>query len=569
MRILKANGVILDIDDETAIGIDYQAYDFKKAGDIKVNVSNTFTIPATAKNLKIFGFAGRAYSYENATYAKILIDYYIRNTQYITKGVARLEKIEGGRINLFVAERPEFIDQMKTVELNTFLSNWFNNAFTNTTFATFQEFVDAYRLGHNSLLMPLMVGNLALYEDVNGRKPEGIGIYTGTGFENRIAMSVKDDNLNSIAIGGHFLVEIRALIEYIEIYFQVDLKSGIEKDYSIYNDPILDQLIIPVRNILYATPEGGYNLTFINSIPGYYNFRPQDDVVPYQGLTVYDLFSTTLKILGYAIEPLEDGGYEVVRLDMINQIQSETGDLLPGYMADKFPETSFMPNIEGYGVNNLIKMKPYAEGGELLGAKTSVSANKNLDETKDLFKIDAYIPPFLFYDNAFVPNMSASESFKNITFFKKTTLYKEARVIGRCSVTALGEVILPAGLYADMMVPEVYTVASEYQFLDNILGTPETRKIKRWVNSSMLKGFRKLAPYYVREFGAWYFVNKISNFNPEKSNEPVEFELIRLPWVRVPNLPIKEVDATEEWILANGIWNDSGIWIDTETWNDN
>lgn len=23
------------------------------------------------------------------------------------------------------------------------------------------------------------------------------------------------------------------------------------------------------------------------------------------------------------------------------------------------------------------------------------------------------------------------------------------------------------------------------------------------------------------------------------------------------------------WILGTGVWNDSGIWIDTETWNDN
>jgi len=84
----------------------------------------------------------------------------------------------------------------------------------------------------------------------------------------------------------------------------------------------------------------------------------------------------------------------------------------------------------------------------------------------------------------------------------------------------------------------------------------------------MMEGFRKLAIYYVREFGAWYFVNKISNFNPDKSNEPVEFELIKMPWARYPELPNKEIISTDEWILENGIWNDSGIWIDTEIWID-
>lgn len=26
--------------------------------------------------------------------------------------------------------------------------------------------------------------------------------------------------------------------------------------------------------------------------------------------------------------------------------------------------------------------------------------------------------------------------------------------------------------------------------------------------------------------------------------------------------------ASAEWILAEDLWNDNGVWIDTETWND-
>lgn len=29
------------------------------------------------------------------------------------------------------------------------------------------------------------------------------------------------------------------------------------------------------------------------------------------------------------------------------------------------------------------------------------------------------------------------------------------------------------------------------------------------------------------------------------------------------------IPAVDVWILADGTWNDNGIWIDTETWNDN
>lgn len=578
MRILKANGHILDIDDDTAIGIDYQAYDFKKAGDIKVNVSNTFNIPATVKNLKIFGFAGRSYSYENATFTRILVDYYIRNEQYITKGVARIEKIEKGRIHLFVAERPEFIDEMKTTPLNTFLSSWFFNAFDNYDFSTFNAFVDAYANGRNGIVMPLMNGNLSLFQDVLGKTPEKIGYWDGTQTKSTIAMAVQDDAAGLMGLGGHFSVFLKPLFDYIETYFNVDLNSLSPKDYNIFADSLLNELFIPVRNISYSTPNGNHSLSF-GITNHYYRFIPHDDLVPYDGLTVYDFFTTALKLLGYALEPLDDGTYEVVRLDLINLIKS--ADYLPGFMAKGYQEETFIPNIQGYGINNYIKMKPYSDGGEFLGAKESVSANKNLDEKKDLFKVDAYIPPFLSFLSNYVPDMAADDSFKNITFFKKTTNTATCRVVGRYQVAAQssfsfpvdttfsGELVAPAEDYeTTLMIPEVYTVASEYNFLDNILATPETRIVKRWVNSSMMKGFRKLAPYYVREFGAWYFVNKISNFNPEKSKEPVKFELIRLPWVRMPGLPEQEIESTDEWILADGTWADPNIWIDTEQWND-
>ena len=35
---------------------------------------------------------------------------------------------------------------------------------------------------------------------------------------------------------------------------------------------------------------------------------------------------------------------------------------------------------------------------------------------------------------------------------------------------------------------------------------------------------------------------------------------------------IKDFDSVapvEVWIMADGTWNDLGVWIDTETWNDN
>ena len=55
MRLLYINNQLADIDEETAIGIDFQAYDLKDPAKRKLNTSNSFTIPKTANNLNILG----------------------------------------------------------------------------------------------------------------------------------------------------------------------------------------------------------------------------------------------------------------------------------------------------------------------------------------------------------------------------------------------------------------------------------------------------------------------------------------------------------------------------------
>ena len=55
MRLLKINGFDVDIDDSTAIGVTLQAYDIKDPSKRKTNITNSFTIPITSNNNKIFG----------------------------------------------------------------------------------------------------------------------------------------------------------------------------------------------------------------------------------------------------------------------------------------------------------------------------------------------------------------------------------------------------------------------------------------------------------------------------------------------------------------------------------
>lgn len=587
MRILKINGKIADIDEKTAIGIDLQAYDFKEPGQLKVNVSNTFSIPATAHNRLLLGNAGSPSRVNSVVYEKISVDYQVRNTLYITNGAARITSIKGGRINLYVAQRPGFIDEMKAMDLTSFIKNWFDNSFANPNFSTFSGFLSSYRDGSNGVIMPAMIGNHADLPDSDDRVVEYIGYFDGTTVKNEITLSIQNDNEGYVSIGGHFCVYVEQLLKHIEQYFGVDLSSSLNASYNIFKDNVMKALFIPARNITIFTGANEYRLAWIN-VGGFYRFMPHTDLKPYDGLTVYDFFITTLRLLGCGVELMDSGKFELVRLDNINSIATKS-DLLPG-----LPESDFHTNMEytpaadGYGQQNIIKMAPAKDMNEYTGARFIQSNNYNTEPKKDLFTVDAFVPMLYSQGGQFVPDMRNEETYAKITYMRSTGNLLPFTVNGRYRVTTEGDfAFYPRwvntsrleGKYVlsdpnltweiSLYTPEVYTVASEYNFLDGVVNSPESYKIKRWVTASQLEGFRKIAPYYVPELGRWVFVNKIKGFNPEKSKAPVEFELIKLPWVRMPQLPQKPIEVTDAWILESGFWDDGGIWKDSEFWIDN
>lgn len=587
MRILKINGKIADIDEKTAIGIDLQAYDFKEPGQLKVNVSNTFSIPATAHNRLLLGNAGSPHRVDNTIYQRINIDYQVRNTLYIKQGAARITSIKGGRINLFVAQRPGFIDEMKAMSFNSFIRNWFDNVLTNNSYTTFQAFVDAYRGGTNGVIMPALIGNHADVPDADGRVVEYIGYFDGTNLKNEITLSIQNDNKGYISIGGHFCVYVERLFKYIEEYFAVDFNSQLAASYNLFTDNVFKSLFIPARNISVFTGVDNYRLAWLTE-GGFFKFMPHSDLSPYNGVTVYDFFITTLKLLGYGVELLDNGSYEMVRLDKISTVLTKS-DLLPGLLESEIDENiEYIPAAEGYGKENIIKMSPSSGINEFTGARFIYSNNENTEVRKELFKLDAFIPLLFEQSSQFVPDMRAEETFAKITYMRSSGNLLPFTVNGRYRVTTEGDfegfprwvntqrfegkyIIDDPELQAtaQLYTPEIYTVASEYDFLDGVVNSPESYKIKRWVTASQLEGFRKIAPYYVPELGRWVFVNKIKGFNPEKSKAPVEFELIKLPWVRMPQLPAKPVEISDRWILETGYWDDGGIWKDSEFWIDN
>ena len=147
MRLLRINGEIADIDEDTAIGIDLQAYDFKDPGKLKVNVSNTFSLPATAKTMRILGSPGSPSRVDNTIYSRISVDYQVKNKMYITGGAARVESIKKGRINMF-APKARFIDRISG---NQPVLQWFEIHFSIVSLD--YNNINAYVKGHKGVIL--------------------------------------------------------------------------------------------------------------------------------------------------------------------------------------------------------------------------------------------------------------------------------------------------------------------------------------------------------------------------------------------------------------------------------
>lgn len=565
MRILKINGKIADIDEKTAIGIDLQAYDFKEPGQLKVNVSNTFSIPATAHNRLLLGDAGSPHRVNDTIYQRINIDYQVRNTLYIKQGAARITSIKEGRINLFVAERVTVIDAMKEVNFIDFVTDWFNTQ-NHPTFTTFQELADFYADKDSGIALR------TVYSHSSDAMLEAHGYFWGTWelLTGIGALVTEEDgqSLEDNSFGGHFVVYINSLLDHIESYFGGTLFSRTGASYTIFQDPVFNKLYISFQNIQCSL--SALQLEFL---------QPTENMaLSYKDLTLYDFFDTTLKLLGYGIEVVNEK-IDFVRLDLMHTVAS-SGDLLPGYPESDYQfKNEYIPNIDGYGIQSIIKMKVASGVDELTGAKIIQSDNQNLQAKKDLFTVSALIPEVrkmwlrnsssTDYEVAYPPVLRDYSSF--CFMLDKGPQKYIRRVYKQIIAIDPRDLDTSAGNYAqtNVYLPEIYSVASEYNFLDGVVNSPESYKIKRWVTASQLKGFRKIAPYYVPELGRWVFVNKIKGFNPEKSKAPVEFELIKLPWVRMPQLPQKPIEVTDRWILESGYWDDGGIWKDSEFWKDN
>ena len=557
MRQLIINGTQADIDDGTVIGVTFQSYDVSNPAAKKVKITESFSIPKTAKNLNICGLENIFSSNNELPYENMLVSYIVNNNILLDGAKGRLESLSE-RIELFVYQKPDVFETLKTISFNDFLSDVFdyyvaNNEIyhdTNRFTSGFGDFIRYLNLSEEGVKIHsyYSLGNFFNADgfknplDIKNPQLDILGEYNGT-------MVIQwEESVGNFYNGGHFYISVRELFIMIEklygVHFGADINTIPQPLYngSIFTDVWFQTLHLRIPQIELKITYSGTSinelwLNFNPNLSQTNTFYPHTKVDVFDKITAFDFVNEVFKIFNVVLDDLYVNNLPTIGVRRFDDIQNlaEVVDF-SGKMTNKI---TFKPSISGINQKNNIKYTKIYEGGnELLAGKSINSYNKNIDYEKDLVKINAFIPEAININSNDVLKFDTIEALKNLCFVTilsndglnvltaenvwVTTSFLDGTITRRYDAEYFS-----TGIDA-MIKCAIYGLNGEYNFLNNIIAYPKVFEIEKWLTFSDVKKLEYLKQYFLKELGGSFFINKISDFNPEKSLAPTKIELIKM-----------------------------------------
>ena len=600
MIIARINGVDIDIDDATAIGITLQAYDIKEPGKRKINITNTFTIPITAHNLAQIGYAGDPQFTSTLVYDAMYFDYWIDNEHLINNYKLRVMEV-GERISLFVFQKEDVWDNMRLLKWGEFTTEflaWLKLAKSypsesSPSMVAIATFLNTYKNNTTGLVLPFFYGNLYnhVYNKIGDTKSFSLSetqtIFTlnadftyqltnwdSSGSNNVSAVLINGDppvypfliepgdtvdfeitkltsgesadlsffgadvyledktNIwlkyypaaeSSPANGGHFCAFAKTIFEFIQYKYDVNFcVNEVGLAGNIWDDTYASSVYVPVRNIDVRFHYTGLSVTgfYFDTITGG-EFLPETGLEDKPDKSLYDFVNAFFQHFNIIKDEIEILGEPAIKLSRFDDIKT----LAPVVkFTGRFSGTpKFKPFVDGFAQENLIKFDNiYPEGNPLINSRTVTCLNKNLDATSDLFSIDSYIPAFVPITGGVIPDLSTTESFSTFEFLINSGLSTNSIRI------RISEDSDAQDTSMQLYKAAIYSLSGEYTFLNEIMARPRFYEVQKWLTLNDIKAIEFFKQYFIQELNGSYFINKISGFNPKKSNEPTKIELIRI-----------------------------------------
>lgn len=545
MRLARVNGIDIDIDDKTAIGLTLQCYDIKQPGRRFANFTNTFSIPITANNKAIFGNGQSPYSLSDAMYNRATFDYWVDNEHLIRDAGIRVDSV-GDRINLFAFQKPSVWDEIKLVKWPSFVKDlikWMQSNGLPSKSApftgNFNDFIAPYTTATDGLKLPYYFGNLFNYVENNAFVEDVDSIWLRYG-----------SSLTPKADGGHFCIYLKTIFEYIEQKYSVNfLTGGGQAVGNLWDDAFAVKIYVPIRDVAVRYNAGAYYVEFDPS-PIY---LPNKDTKDKGDKTLWDCVNGFMQLFNVIKDDIWVNNQPAIRLARFDDMETmaEIVDWTNN-IAHPFNPT-FKPSFESYARESRIKFGTIYEGGsDLINSRVLTCGNINLDATTDLFTIDGYVCGFIQIAGGVVPDLSPNEAFKTFSFLLDDGL-SDNQVTIRTNADGFTHTAT-----MQLQKAAMYSLNSEYQLIDKMLDRPKYYDIERWLSLNDIKTFEFFKLYYIKQLGGAFFVNKISGFNPQKSTQPTKIELIKVTDKFTPVQPFLTVwvdGIGDDWTDGiNDVW---------------
>jgi len=125
MRLLIIDGVRLDLDQDTAVGVTYKAGNIKDPLSQQTKTTNAFSLPSTPNNDKFFKFAANPASFGAWQSSEHVADYFQDGAHLMREAGAQLHSTAKGRYSLTLSEGASFIKELNDANLRDLLKAQF------------------------------------------------------------------------------------------------------------------------------------------------------------------------------------------------------------------------------------------------------------------------------------------------------------------------------------------------------------------------------------------------------------------------------------------------------------
>jgi hypothetical protein len=553
------NPYTVDIDDNTVIGIDFQAYDFKKPSQRLVNHTNTFSIPATNKNLAFFGFPDNVNRYlegslpDRSIYNIIEATYQLNNEFIFYKAIIRIDSIENNRISISIVDSKsnnQGINLLKSIDWDTSNSNslvqiffQFVNYLNSNTLpvslgtafdGTWTQFYQAYLDNSSYFRVGAYVTNLFQVNTDTVREDYGT---------NTFYIATETQGVNN-GYCGRFSFNVSiffyALNWYYETYGTSEIKFNLNESLlgSIFqsgNDHFSNSYIFTPSLLVYTNGSNKWWFTFQSNLDtSSIRYAGNESLRDKSKKTAFDFLITVCQQFNLIIKQKTDVITNITSIELynFNKINYYQNTNIVDWSKNFKGIKSFKPSLDNFYRDSWITYKHLPEQYNFRAAGYPVySNNNNLPVEGTILEIDAYLP-YSYTLNANyedIPWLNDEKSFEEFIFLN-------------CSgdKTPVNWYMWHSGssYFTKPYIMTVQKAATDmYGIYNEIFNLPRIFTIEKWITLDEISKLDFFNQYYFEQLGASFYINKISGYNPMKSFDATTLELIEVS-KKIPFGPI-------------------------------